>query len=91
MTKLLAQSNAGVLGVSLTSQGGIAGTTELATHTVEVQIATKCTKLGEGHDIECPIEMQPSIKPIRLLERHAIEDKGKTKHEDIGHITKVHI
>ena len=36
MTKLLAQSNAGVLGASLTSQGGIAGTTELATHTVEV-------------------------------------------------------
>jgi hypothetical protein len=80
-----------VLGASLTSQGGIAGTTELATHIVEVQTSTKCTELGEGHGIECPIEMQPSIKPTRLLEGHAIEDKGKTTHEDIGHITKVHI
>jgi hypothetical protein len=62
MTKLLAQSNAGVLGVSLTSQGNIAGTTELATHTVDVQTARKCTELREGHGIECPIEMQPSIK-----------------------------
>jgi hypothetical protein len=91
MTKLLAQSNAGVLGASLTSQGGIAGTTELATHTVDVQTATKCIELGEGHGIECPIEMQPSIKPIGLLEGHAIEDKGRTRHGDIGHITKVHI
>jgi len=36
MTKLLAQSNARVLGASLTSQGGIVGITKLATHTVEV-------------------------------------------------------
>jgi hypothetical protein len=36
MNFFLAQSNARVLGASLTSQGGIAGTTELATHTVEV-------------------------------------------------------
>jgi hypothetical protein len=64
-----------VLGASFTSQGGIAGTTELATHTIEVQTTTKCTKLGEGHGIECPIEMQPSIKPTRLLEGHAIENK----------------
>jgi len=91
MTKLLAQSNARVLGASLTSQGGNAGTTELATHTVEMQTTTKCTDLGEGHGIECPIEMQPSIKPTRLLEGHAIENKGKTRHGDIGHITKVHI
>jgi hypothetical protein len=91
MAKLLAQSNAGVLGLSLTSQGGIVRTTELATNTVEVQTTTKCTKLGEGHGMECPIEMQPSIKPTRLLERHAIEDKGKTRHGNIGHITKVHI
>jgi hypothetical protein len=89
MTKLLAQSNVGVLGASLTSQGGIARTTELATHTVEVQTSTKCIELGEGHGIECPIEMQPSIKFTRLLEGHAIEDKGKTRHEDIDHITKV--
>jgi hypothetical protein len=33
MTKKLAQSNAGVLGASLTSQGGITRTIELATHT----------------------------------------------------------
>ncbi len=89
MTKLLAQSNAGVLGASLTSQGGNAGTTELATHTVEMQTTTKCTDLGEG--IECPIEMQPSMKSTRLLERHPIENKGKTRHGDIGHITKVYI
>ncbi len=55
MTKLLAQSNAGMLGASLTSQGGIAGTTELATDTVDVQTTTKCTELGEGHGIECPV------------------------------------
>jgi hypothetical protein len=91
MTKLLAQSNAGVLGASLTSQRGIARTTELATHIVDVQTATKCTKLGEGHGIECPIEMQPSINLTGLLEGHAIEDKGRTRHGDIGHITKVHI
>jgi hypothetical protein len=36
MNFFLAQSNARVLGASLTSQGGIAGTTELATHTVEM-------------------------------------------------------
>jgi hypothetical protein len=36
MTKNLAQSNAGVLGASLTSQGGITRTIELATHTTEV-------------------------------------------------------
>ncbi len=87
----MAQSNTGVLGASLTSQGGIAGTTELATHIVEVQTTTKCTELGEGHGIECPIEMQPSIKPTRLLEGHPIENKGRTRHGDIGHITKVHI
>jgi hypothetical protein len=80
-----------VLGASLTSQGNIAGTTELATHTVDVQTARKCTELGEGHGIECPIEMQPSIKPTGLLEGHAIEDKGRTRHGDIGQITKVHI
>jgi hypothetical protein len=91
MTKILAQSDARVLGASLTSQGSITGTTELATHTVEVQTTTKCTKLGEGHGIECPIEMQPSIKPTRLLEGHPIENKGRTRHGDIGHITKVHI
>jgi hypothetical protein len=91
MTKLLAQSNARVLGASLTSLGGIARITELATHTVEVQTTTKCTKLGEGHGTECPIEIGPSTKPTRLLEGHAIEDKGRTRHGDIGHITKVHI
>jgi hypothetical protein len=91
MTKLLAQSNAGVLDASLTSQGGIARTIELATRTVDVQTAIKCTELGEGHGIKCPIKMQPSIKPTRLLEGHAIEDKGRTRHGDIGHITKVHI
>jgi hypothetical protein len=80
-----------VLGASLTSQGGIARTTELATHTVEVQTTTKCTELGKGHGIECLIEMQPSIKPTRLLEGHPIENKGRTRHGDIGHITKVHI
>jgi hypothetical protein len=91
MTKLLMKSNARVLGASLTSQGGIAGPIELATHTVEVQTTTNCTELGEGHGIECPIKMQPSIKPTRLLEGHAIEDKGRIRHADIGHITKVHI
>jgi hypothetical protein len=75
----------------LTNQGGIVGTTELATHTIEVQTTTKCIELGEGHGIECPIEMQPSIKPTRLLEGHAIENKGISKHGDIGHSTKVHI
>jgi hypothetical protein len=89
MTKLLAQSNVGVLGASLTNQGSNAGTTELATHAVEMQTTTKCTDLGKG--IECPIEMQPSIKPTRLLEGHPIESKGKTRHGDIGHITKMHI
>ncbi len=77
-----------MLGASSTCQGGIAGTIELATHTVDVQTATKCTKLGEGHGIECPIEMQPSIKPTRLLEGHAIEDKGRTRH---GGIALLHI
>jgi hypothetical protein len=43
MTKLLAQSNVGMLGSSLTSQRGMVGTTELATHIVEVQTTTKCT------------------------------------------------
>jgi len=87
MTKILAQSNVGMLGASLTSQRGMARTTKLATHTVEVQTTTKCTKLGDGHGIECPIEMQASIKPTRLLKGHAIENKGRTKHGDIGHIT----
>jgi hypothetical protein len=91
MTKILAQSNARMLGASLTSQGGIAGTTKLATHTIEVQTTTKCIELGEGHGIECPIEMQPSIKPTRLLEGHPIENKGRIRHGDIGDITKVHI
>ncbi len=80
-----------MLGTGLTSQGHIIGTTKLATHTIEVQTTIKCTKLREGHGIECPIEMQPSIKPTKLLERCAIEDKGRTRHGDIGHITKVHI
>jgi hypothetical protein len=80
-----------VLGASLTSLGGIIRTIKLATHIIEVQTITKCTKLREGHGIECLIEMQPSIKPTRLLEGHAIEDKGRTKHGDIRHITKVHI
>jgi hypothetical protein len=35
--------------------------------------------------------MQPSIKPTRLLEGHPIENKGRIRHGDIGHITKVHI
>jgi hypothetical protein len=91
MTKLLAQSNAGVLSASLTSQRGIVRTIKLATHTVKVQTTTKCTKIAEGHGIDCPIKIQPSIKPTRLLEGHAIEDKGKTRHGNIGHITKVHI
>jgi hypothetical protein len=91
MTKLLAKSNAKVLGASLTSQGSITGITELATHTIAVETTTKCTELGEGHGIKCLIEMQPSIKPIRLLEGHAIENKGRPRHGDIGHIIKVHI
>jgi hypothetical protein len=90
MTKLMAHSNAGMLGASLTNQGGIAGTIELATHSRRAD-NTKCTELGEGHGIECLIEIQPSIKPTKLLEGHAIEDKGRTRHGDIGHITKVHI
>jgi hypothetical protein len=77
MIKLLAQSNAGLLGASLTSQGSIAGTIELATHTVEVQTTAKCIELGEGHGIECPIEMQPSIKPIRLLKGMPLKTRAK--------------
>jgi hypothetical protein len=80
-----------VLGASLTSQRGIARIIKLASHIVEVQITTKCIELGEGHGIECPIKMKPSIKPTRLLEGHAIEDEGGTRHGDIGHITMVHI
>jgi hydroxymethylpyrimidine/phosphomethylpyrimidine kinase len=67
MTKLLAQSNARVLGVGLTNPRGIARTTKLATHPIKVQTTTKCTMLGEGHGIECLLEMQPSIKRTRHL------------------------
>ncbi len=64
-----------MLGASLTSQRGMARTIELATHTVEVQTTTKCTKLRDGHGIECPVEMQASIKPTRLLKGHALKTR----------------